>query len=235
MTVSASSVPGVPLEGIVGLTAAEAAARAADGRANTVSTSSSRSVGAILRGNVFTLFNGILGAALVVVLVVGQWQDALFGGVLVVNAAIGVLGEYRAKRVLDRLAILNAPAARVVRDAAAISVDVHDVVLDDVLLLAGDLVRPERVLAPLVDSPPRLEEADGFVLVDPEGREQWLAGRYRVAALRAALDALGDPVDASLRRLLGGLRLRRVAADAEAIADIDTWEDYERAKGGRDG
>jgi len=101
----------------------------------------------------------------------------------------------------------------------------------EALVLAGDLVRPERALA-LLAGPPG---PDGLVLVDPEGREQWLAGRYRVAALREALARLGDPVDASLRRVVAGLRLRPVAADAEAVADIDTWEDYERAKGDRHG
>ena len=141
MTDSRSPEPGAPSEGHAGLTAAEVAARIADGRVNSVSTSSSRSIGAILRGNVFTLFNGILGAALLIVLLVGQWQDALFGGVLVVNATIGVLGEYRAKRVLDRLAILNAPDARVVRDGVEVAIDVREVLLDDVLLLAvGDQV-----------------------------------------------------------------------------------------------
>jgi cation-transporting P-type ATPase E len=132
---------GPPPADVVGLTADEVAARVADGRVNDVTSTSSRSVGAILRGNVFTLFNGILGAALVVVLVVGQWQDALFGGVLVFNAAIGVIGEYRAKLVLDRLSILNAPDARVVRDGTETSIDVREIVVDDLLLIgAGDQV-----------------------------------------------------------------------------------------------
>jgi len=132
---------GPPLADVIGLTADEVAARVADGRVNDVTSTSSRSVGEILRGNVFTLFNGILGAALVVVLAVGQWQDALFGGVLVFNAAIGVLGEYRAKRVLDRLSILNAPDARVVRDGAEVGIDVRQIVVDDLLLIAtGDQV-----------------------------------------------------------------------------------------------
>ena len=104
---------------------------------------------------------------------------------------------------------------------------------DEILLLAGDLVRPARIVALL--SQPIGDDGDAAVLVDPDGREQWLAGRYRVAALRAALAALGDPADAALRRLVGGLRVRRVPADAAAVADIDTWEDYERAKGDRDG
>lgn len=208
MTVSASSVPGVPLEGIVGLTAAEAAARAADGRANTVSTSSSRSVGAILRGNVFTLFNGILGAALVVVLVVGQWQDALFGGVLVVNAAIGVLGEYRAKRVLDRLAILNAPAARVVRDAAAISVDVHDVVLDDVLLLAaGDQVPVDATVIGLagLEVDESLVTGESAAVVKEIGDDVLsgsivVAGSASVRVTRVGADSYANRLTSSARR-----------------------------------
>ncbi len=141
MADSETTRSGPPLADVVGLTADEVAARVADGRVNDVTSTSSRSVGAILRGNVFTLFNGILGAALVVVLVVGQWQDALFGGVLVFNAAIGVIGEYRAKRVLDRLSILNAPDARVVRDGTETSIDVREIVVDDLLLIgAGDQV-----------------------------------------------------------------------------------------------
>ncbi|MCR6494265.1 HAD-IC family P-type ATPase [Cellulomonas sp. P24] len=141
MADSETTRSGPPLADVVGLTADEVAARVADGRVNDVTSTSSRSVGAILRGNVFTLFNGILGAALVVVLVVGQWQDALFGGVLVFNAAIGVIGEYRAKLVLDRLSILNAPDARVVRDGTETSIDVREIVVDDLLLIgAGDQV-----------------------------------------------------------------------------------------------
>lgn len=141
MADSETTRSGPPLADVVGLTADEVATRVADGRVNDVTTTSSRSVGAILRGNVFTLFNGILGAALVVVLVVGQWQDALFGGVLVFNAAIGVIGEYRAKLVLDRLSILNAPDARVVRDGTETSIDVREIVVDDLLLIgAGDQV-----------------------------------------------------------------------------------------------
>ena len=78
--------------GLTGLSSAQVAERIAGGRTNVVPESSSRSLATILRGNVFTLFNAILGVALVVVLAVGQWQDALFGAVLVFNTASGVIG-----------------------------------------------------------------------------------------------------------------------------------------------
>ena len=67
----------------------------------------------------FTRFNAILGTAFVLILVFGEGQDALFGFVLLFNVLIGVVQEYRAKRTLDRLAVLNAPRARVVRDGEA--------------------------------------------------------------------------------------------------------------------
>lgn len=69
--------------------------------------------------------------------------------------------------------------------------------------------------------------ADGVVLTEPAGRRQWLLGRYRQAALRAAADALGDPADRSMRSLLGGLRLVEVPA-ADVWRDVDTWADHEQ-------
>ncbi|TDE88922.1 HAD family hydrolase [Occultella glacieicola] len=124
-----------------GLSAADVAARVARGEVNVAPESSSRSLAAIIRGNLFTLFNAILGTALVVVLLVGSWQDAVFGFVLLSNALIGGLTEYRAKRTLDRLAILDAPNATVLRDGAEQVVDLHEIVTDDVLLLRlGDQV-----------------------------------------------------------------------------------------------
>ena len=64
----------------------------------------------------FTRFNAILGSLFVVVIVVGPVQDGLFGVVLAVNTVIGIVQELRAKRTLDRLAMLTAPSAHVVRD-----------------------------------------------------------------------------------------------------------------------
>jgi len=69
----------------------------------------SRSYASIVRENVFTVFNLILLVAGIVTLAFGQWQDALFLGILVGNSAIGIAQELRAKRALDRLAALVAP------------------------------------------------------------------------------------------------------------------------------
>jgi cation-transporting ATPase E len=124
-----------------GLTAAEVATRVADGRTNATTLRTSRSIAAIVRANVLTVFNGLLAALFVLVAITGRWQNALFGLVVVVNAAFGIVQEIRAKRTLDRLAVLNAPRARVVRDGRQQEIPVAGVVADDVLLLtAGDQV-----------------------------------------------------------------------------------------------
>jgi cation-transporting P-type ATPase E len=116
-----------------GLTSAEVAARRARGLANGTPESTSRPVREILRANIATRFNFILGVLLVVILAAGEPQDALFGIVLVANALIGIAQEVRAKLTLDRLAVLSAPRIRVIRDGQR-----HDIVVAD--LVAGDLV-----------------------------------------------------------------------------------------------
>jgi cation-transporting ATPase E len=126
---------------LTGLSRGAVSRRAARGLTNVQPDASSRSVWDIVRANVFTLFNGIVAASFALLLVLGQWQDALFGFSALGNAIIGVVQEYRAKRSLDRLAVLNAPRARVVRDGLVRDIPVEDVVMDDVLVLrAGDKV-----------------------------------------------------------------------------------------------
>ena len=97
--------------------------------------------------NVLTRFNAILGVLFVAVLAVGSPADALFGLVVVWNALIGIVQEVRAKRTLDRLAVLNAPSATVVRDGTDQEVGVGEVVLDDLLRLqTGDQVLADGVV-----------------------------------------------------------------------------------------
>lgn len=124
-----------------GLTAAQVAERIAAGRTNALDQRTSRTVGEIVRANVFTVFNGLLITLVAVVVATGKWQNALFGFVVVANSAIGVFQEVRAKRTLDKLALLNAPIARVTREGAEAEIDIADVVLDDLLTLrSGDQV-----------------------------------------------------------------------------------------------
>jgi len=127
------SVEVVPAAAPTGLTEAEVAERRSRGLVNVTTASTKRTVAGIVRANVLTRFNAILGTLLVVVLAIGDYRDALFGIVLVSNALIGIVQELRAKRTLDRLELVAAPRATVVRDGARREVAVTEVVQDDLL------------------------------------------------------------------------------------------------------
>jgi cation-transporting P-type ATPase E len=130
-----------------GLTAAEVQERVARGQINDAGARTSRKLSEIIRANVFTRFNAILGAAVAVILVIGPIQDATVALLLVLNSAIGIFQEVRAKRKLDQLAVQNASAARVVRDGEVQEVVTEAVVLDDLLeLRAGDQISCDGVV-----------------------------------------------------------------------------------------
>jgi cation-transporting P-type ATPase E len=124
-----------------GLSSAEVADRFARGLVNDVPEAPTRTFAQIIRANVVTRFNILLGSLLAVILVVGPIQDALFGIVLVSNALVGIIQEVRAKRTLERLELVNAPRATVLRDGEQRQIDVGEVVLDDLLEIGpGDQV-----------------------------------------------------------------------------------------------
>ncbi len=124
-----------------GLDPDQVAARLADGRSNQVPDPTSRSVADIVRANVFTPFNLLLGILLVVIIAVGELKDSLFGIVLILNTLIGVVQEVRSKRALDRLALLSAPRACVRRHGADHEVAIAELVLDDLVVLRpGDQI-----------------------------------------------------------------------------------------------
>jgi len=124
-------------EALRGLTSAEVAKRVAAGEVNDVPTRSSRSMSEIVRANVFTWFNGIIGTLFVIMLIVGPIQDTLFGFVILANSAIGILQEWRAKRTLDSLAVVGEARPRVLRDGAELHVAAEEIVLGDTILLAS--------------------------------------------------------------------------------------------------
>ncbi|MER7581967.1 HAD-IC family P-type ATPase [Kitasatospora sp. NPDC097691] len=136
-----------------GLTGAEVAERVAKGQVNDVPARSSRSTGEIVRANVFTRFNAIIGVMFGIILIVGPIQDGLFGLVIVANTAIGIIQELRAKKTLDSLALIGEARPQVRRDGAARQIGVSEIVLDDTVLLGiGDKV--------IVDG--EVTEADGL-------------------------------------------------------------------------
>ena len=152
-----------------------------------------------MSANVFTVFNGLLLALFIIILATGQWQNGLFGAVIVANSAIGIAQEVRAKRTLDRLAVLNAPRARAVRDGQESEIDVADVVADDLLALrSGDQVCADGIV----------EGADGL-----EIDESLLTGESDPVAKHH-----GDEVRSGSIVVAGSGRMQAAAVGAEAYA-----------------
>ncbi|MCC3776703.1 HAD-IC family P-type ATPase [Streptomyces sp. UNOB3_S3] len=122
-----------------GLSAAEVAERVARGEVNDVPVRSSRSTREIVRANVFTRFNAIIGVLFLIILVVGPLQDGLFGFVIIANTAIGIFQELRAKKTLDSLAVIGEVKPTVRRDGTPVPLPTGAIVLGDVIELGpGD-------------------------------------------------------------------------------------------------
>jgi P-type E1-E2 ATPase len=144
---------------------------------------SSRSTSSIVAGNVFTLFNAIIGAFFVLDLGLGLYADSIFGLIAVVNSYIGIRQELKAKRTLDELAVLVAPHAKVVRDGAVTSLLAEEIVPGDVVEVApGDqLVADGEVLSTrgmTVDESMLTGEADG---VRKEAGDRALSGSFCIS------------------------------------------------------
>jgi cation-transporting ATPase E len=157
-------------------------------------------VGEIVKSNLVTLFNILLGVLLVVVLIVAPPQDALFGVVLITNSAIGIIQELRAKKTLDALALLSAPKAEVLRNGRRASVPVDGVVLDDLLAVkAGDQI-----------------VVDGIVVVSEslEVDESLLTGESEPVIKERGEEVLSGSFVASGS---GVFKARRVGTDAYAV------------------
>ena len=210
MTASAPPESGVPAGHETppsGLTTTEVDARVARGLTNRSGERTSRSYGEILRANVFTRFNAILGTMFAVVLVVGQPQDGLFGLVLVANALIGIVQEVRAKRQLDALAVLSAPRARVIRDGEPGELPVDDLVLDDLCeLRTGDQVPADGVVrrADGLEIDESLLTGESDPIEKPPG-SQVLSGSIVVAGA-GAFQATAVGPDAYARKLAAEAR-----------------------------
>src|SRR5215472_11596108 len=226
MADAAASTPPAPaapaaVTPLAGLSSAQVAERRSRGLTNAGGEHASRSVAHILRANILTRFNLILGVLLAVILVVGQPQDALFGIVLVTNALIGIGQELRAKRTLDRLAVLSAPRVRVIRDGAPREIAVDELVADDLVdLRAGDQLVADGVLRASAGL-----QADESLLtgesepVDKRAGDRLLSGSF-VAAGSGDYQAIGVGAEAYARKLAAQAR-RFTVVRSELVAGIN--------------
>jgi cation-transporting ATPase E len=234
-----------------GLSEDEVAARTADGRTNDVPTSPTRTTAQIVRANLFTRFNALLGAMLAVILVVGEFRDALFGMVLVANTAIGIVQELRAKRTLDRLRVLTAPTVRVIRAGQVREIHADGIVLDDVveassgsqIVVDGEVLRSEGMevdesLLTGESDPARKREGDevrsGSFVVAGAGRFRATAVGADAYAVRLAEEArrftlvgseLRSGIDRILRYVTWAIVPTAILLFWSQVREHDSWEE----------
>jgi cation-transporting ATPase E len=126
---------------ITGLADAEVAQRVAEGKTNDVPTRAARSVADIIRANVFTRINAILGVLFIIVLSTGSVINGAFGLLIIANSAVGMIQELRAKQTLDKLAIVGQAKPLVRRQSGTTAVMPNEVVLDDIIEIGpGDQI-----------------------------------------------------------------------------------------------
>ena len=133
---------------LTGLTDEQVNERIAEGKVNADENPNTRTYKQIIRENTLTFFNFLNLVLLVLVLLVGSYKNAFFVCIIVINTLIGIAQEIRAKKTIDKLAILTARKSVVIREGQKWTVPTEELVLDDVVCLkTGDQVPADaRVL-----------------------------------------------------------------------------------------
>ncbi|HEM3212664.1 cation-translocating P-type ATPase [Streptococcus suis] len=167
---------------IKGLSTKEVQERIQNQQTNYFKTKTSASNWEIFRRNVFTSFNALNFAIFLALLAVQAWSNLFFFGVIVLNAVSGMLTEWRARRMIDKLNLMNKDFIRVVRDSETISIAPEDIVLDDVLLLsAGEQVPSDAiVLEGIAEANEAMLTGESDLIVKNTGAEL-LSGSYLVS------------------------------------------------------
>lgn len=196
----------------LGLTTRQAEERTQAGWDNRDPNQLTRSTGQILRDNLVTFFNLLFLAFALVLFAVGQYGDMLFLGIVVVNVLIGIVQELRVKHTLERVSLLSAPTATVIRDGQVRTIPAQELVLDDIVLLsAGDQVCADAILC---QGGAEVNEALLTGEADPVPKgvgDRLLSGSFLASGRCAArLDRVGaDAYAATIAAEAKGRRARR--------------------------
>ena len=124
-------------ENLSGLSAREVEERRARGEGGTGAAKITKTKPQIVRENLCTLFNFLNFLIAVLLFLVGAYSNMLFIAIIILNIVIGIAQEFKAKKLVDELSILNRPTVRVRRDGREMTVEMEEIVKDDLVVLAS--------------------------------------------------------------------------------------------------
>ena len=175
----------------------------------------------IVHENVFTYFNLIFVVLAVLLCLVGSFRDLTFLPVIIANTLIGIIQEIRAKQVLDKLTMLNAPRASVVRDGKRTVINVEDLVVDDIVIFkAGDQVCADaEVSAGEVQVNESLLTGEADEITKRKG-DKLMSGSFIVSGqCHARLDKVGE--DSYISKLTLQAKAMQSKEQSEMIRSLD--------------
>ena len=206
---------------LTGLTDEQVNERIAEGKVNADENPNTRTYKQIIRENTLTFFNFLNLVLLVLVLLVGSYKNAFFVCIIVINTLIGIAQEIRAKKTIDKLAILTARKSVVIREGQKWTVPTEELVLDDVVCLKnGDQVPADaRVLEGSVEVNESLLTGESDEITKNPG-DHLMSGSFIVAGeCHARLDAVG--VDSYISKLTLEAKAMQKGEQSEMIRSLD--------------
>lgn len=206
-----------------GLTAAEVNARIEAGKINIADDSSDRTMGKIIRDNLLTYFNLIFLVITVLLCIAGAFRDLTFLPIIIGNILIGIVQELRAKKTLDKMKILNAGHAVVIREGKRQKVTAEELVIDDLVWLSsGDAICADSVVVSgeiTVNESMLTGEADGIVKKE---NEELLSGSFVVSGEGyARLTRVGN--DSYISKLTNEAKALKKGEESEMIRSINMF------------
>lgn len=206
-----------------GLTAAEVNARIEAGKINIADDSSDRTTGKIICDNLLTYFNLIFLVITVLLCIAGAFRDLTFLPIIIGNILIGIVQELRAKKTLDKMKILNAGHAVVIREGKRQKVTAEELVIDDLVWLSsGDAICADSVVVSgeiTVNESMLTGEADGIVKKE---NEELLSGSFVVSGEGyARLTRVGN--DSYISKLTNEAKALKKGEESEMIRSINMF------------
>ena len=209
-----------------GLTSQQVQEHRLHGWTNRAVESASKTTKEIIHENVFTYFNLIFAVLAVLLCIAGSFRDLTFLPVIIANTLIGIIQEVRAKQVLDKLSMLNAPRSAVVRDGKKKIVDSEELVLDDIVIFkAGSQVCADaEVCAGEVQVNESLLTGESDEITKRRG-DKLMSGSFIVSGqCHARLDKVGE--DSYIAKLTLQAKEMQEGEQSEMIRSLDKLVKY---------